>query len=96
MCLLLRGDHEPFEVRAETTSCLLGRIEELQTQLSAAHSARAKQEGSSGTAAGAELHDDTSQPSAVQLKAQLAVLQRQLKASQVLPTWVPCLSVMQK
>ena len=96
MCLLLRGDHKLSKVKAEPIMRLPGRIEELQTQLNAAHSAQAKQEGSSGVAAGVELHGDASQPIAVQLKAQLAVLQRQLKASQVLPPWVPCMWVMQK
>ena len=52
-------------------------------QLNAAHSAQAGQEIATGNVAGGILDDDAEQSIAVQLKAQLALLQRQLKASQV-------------
>ncbi len=72
-------------------ACLLSRIEELQTQLDAAHQARARQKGLTDSAAVGELQDDASQSLAVELRAQLALLQRQLKASQVLPPLASCM-----
>ena len=63
--------------------CLPSRIEELQTQLDAAHQVRARQNGLTDSATGGELQDEASRSLAVELRAQLALLQRQLKASQV-------------
>ena len=70
---------------------LLLRIEELQTLLNEAHRAPIRQEGLSGIAASGERFDDMQHSTAEQhLRAQLALLQHQLRASQVLLPLASC------
>ena len=72
-------------------ACLVFRIEELQTQLDAAHSTRGRQEALSSAAAGAESSDSMHpSPAEQQLRAKLELLQRQLRMSQVLGSLMPC------